>query len=78
MHDHDVVVGAIEKTAMIETHRFRIVGVRVDGLPRLDGLVLIGDVRMLGLPANAHTYVSRRRSSRTALQVSPFFPYLVP
>jgi hypothetical protein len=35
-------------------------------------------VWMLGFPANARTYVSRRRSSRTALQVSPFFPYLVP
>jgi hypothetical protein len=33
MRDHDAVVGAIRETAIIESHRFRFVGVWVDGLP---------------------------------------------
>jgi len=33
-------MGATRETARVETHRFRFVGVCVDGLPHLDGLVL--------------------------------------
>lgn len=35
MRHDDAVVGGDRETAMIESHRFRFVGVWADGLPRL-------------------------------------------